>query len=411
MFALEPIDQIVEMDDVIELEPPPVAQTASIGMKQSTIRWLPLEPTSFGALVLSGTWDEPQNELSAWSVRLDKEPASSLMQDAEDEEVETNPRQVGSAPHEGCVLDLAVSEQSNRATLVAYTASGAGGVSCYSVLPDEEGRSVALERRWHGVSPANGAPTLGVAVKGDSVAAVDEDGGVTLARAESGQEKWRVESSEAALYASRWWDPSTLAVAGAVVSLWDVRAPPRVPCATLAPAGASASAAGPALLCMSVDPRPPNRLAAGSAEGAVHVWDVRAGAMGGGAMGGGAMRGGAMRGGATGGMACGVPPKRSFAAHASDVWDVQLGECAHGDVLTCGSDGLLHAWDLGALARSEAEDTPRGHVPLARAHADVPLRHTLVQLELPINSLELSTHGVLAAASDAQVLTFVDYHH
>ena len=58
----------------------------------------------------------------------------------------------------------------------------------------------------------------------------------------------------------------------------------------------------------------------------------------------------------------------------------------HGELLSCSSDGTLVARDSAADAAT-----------------------TLVALEFPINSFDVSpVHGGLAAASDAEVLTFID---
>ena len=63
-------------DTFLEVEPSwsaPLAQTASLGLKQSAVRWLPsaVHPLTGGALAIAGSWDEPgQNELSVWSVSL-----------------------------------------------------------------------------------------------------------------------------------------------------------------------------------------------------------------------------------------------------------------------------------------------------------------------------------------------------
>ena len=87
-----------------------------------------------------------------------------------------------------------------------------------------------------------------------------------------------------------------------------------------------------------------------------------------------------------------APLRTRTGAHGGDVWGVQLGSGPHGEVLSCGADGALVAWSsLGLGGDAQARDK------------------TLVQLTLPINSLELSSeHGLLASASDEQVLTFLD---
>ena len=73
------------------------------------------------------------------------------------------------------------------------------------------------------------------------------------------------------------------------------------------------------------------------------------------------------------------------------MWGVQFAHGAHGQLLSCAADGTLVAWKALEAA---------GGVWDAR---------TLVELSLPVNSLHLDAHqGLLASASDAQVLTFID---
>ena len=73
----------------------------------------------------------------------------------------------------------------------------------------------------------------------------------------------------------------------------------------------------------------------------------------------------------------------------ADVWGVQFCQTAYGELLSCGSDGSVQAW--GGI---ETGLTPAGEV--------------LVQLHMPVNSIHLSDLGTLAAASDAEQLTFID---
>ncbi len=415
MFAFEPIDPALLVSEppptapLVGLDAPPVAQTPSLGRKQSAVRWLPGKPhPEAGALALAGSWDEPENELAAWRVRLDSAPADDALAMDDDAE-ERGPQRVGAAPHDGCVLGLAV------AGTLAFTASGAGGVSCYAIEADEDeavGGEVALRHQWRGGTPQDALATLGVASSGNGaeVAAVGEDGGLVLLTAERGAEKWRTQSREPTLYAVGWWDESTLVVGGTVVSLWDVRARggPR-PSLTLAPtAGAQMHLAAP-LVCVSAEPEVPRRLAAGAADGTLSVWDVRA---------------------------AGLPPSQRFLAHGADVWDVQLGyNLGHnldvcdvqlgGDgggggggepgptLLSCSSDGWLYEWSLDAAPEPPPLDNGRTAAALPAEPLGCtapPARRALVQLPLPINSLELSPHGMLAAASDAQTLTFVKCH-
>ena len=117
----------------------------------------------------------------------------------------------------------------------------------------------------------------------------------------------------------------------------------------------------PQLQCVASHPQKPQIVAAGSSEGAVYVWDVRAAAA----------------------------PLATVRAHAADVWAVQLRESAYGGLLSCSSDG--------AVVVSPVDGAADGARPAP-----------IVQSHLPVNAIDLSPRGWLVAASDAEALTFVD---
>ena len=362
----------------------PLAQTASLGLKQSAVRWLPsaVHPITGGALALAGSWDECKNELSAWSVLLTESDDSAM--DGSAPRAPVAAQSVGAAPHEGCVLGLSVGAMSGK--LVAYTASGAGGVCCYTVHISDGG-DVSLRPQWTdgncAAARAQGLATLGVCYSAEAgVAAAGEDGALSLLEPERGECAWRAQSNEPAIFDVCWWDQHTAVTAGTVLALWDVRAKAAAPQLVLTRAPSAEAHLAAQLLCVSSDPQPPYRLAAGASDGAVCLWDVRAAS----ALASAAATGTAPAAGT------GVAPMRSIAAHAGDVWGVQLGSGPHGQLLSCSSDGTLVAWQLGCDS-VEGEEAGR----------------PLVQLALPVNSLHLSAeHGWLASASDGGVLTFMD---
>ena len=176
--VVEPIDPALLVS-----EPPPTAPlvvevpfcaTPSLGRKQCAVRWVP----QADALAIAGSWDEPENELTAWRVRLDSvatDDARAMDDDAEERGPQTT--RLGSTPHDGCVLGLAVAESGG----LAFTASGAGGVSCYAIADADEsvaGGKVKMDNLWsRRGAPEDRLATLGVACNGDKVAAVGEDGG------------------------------------------------------------------------------------------------------------------------------------------------------------------------------------------------------------------------------------------
>jgi WD40 repeat protein len=260
-----------------------------------------------------------------------------------------------------------------------FTASGSGGVCCFTVSV-AEGGDVALAQRWRSDAPNGGLATLGVSYSADAdrVCAAGEDGVLEILHPENGARAWHVQSGEPALFGACWRDAHTAVSAGTVLALWDIRARASTPQRTLTPRPGAEAHKSSQLLCVSADPQHPHRLAAGTSDGSVHVWDVRGG----------------------GGGAAATPPLCTIrAAHTGDVWCVQLGSGPHGQLLSASSDGRVIGWEL-ELAHG-AQMMEAGEYERAD--------QTLIELALPINSLHLShDHDMLATASDAQVLTFVD---
>lgn len=368
MLALDDDDQFLD----IEIYQPPLAQTASLGLKQSCVRWLPsAHPVSGGALALAGSWDEPSNELSVWSVLLGNDE-DDVMDDGSGGAAQKGgaAQNIGSCMHQGDVLGLSVGTAS-AGRLVAYTASGAGGACCYAVDIGANG-DAAIAPQWadgnRSCAPAGGLATLGVCYSeeaGLGVASVGEDGVLSLLSPERGQCGWRAQSSEPALFDVCWWDRNTCVTAGTALAMWDVRSKASAPSLVLSPSPGAEAHLAAQLLCIGADPNPHSRLAAGASDGVVHLWDVRSAGNG-------------------------SAPMRSVAAHAADVWGIQFGSGQqYGQVLSCASDGLLRAWPIAA-GQELVDSRP------------------LVDHAFPINSLHLSPEGWLASASDAQVLTFLD---
>ena len=89
-------------------------------------------------------------------------------------------------------------------------------------------------------------------------------------------------------------------------------------------------------------------------------------------------------------------------------------------MLSCSSDGTLLAWHIdyaaaaaatAAAASADAQLTSQLSPPAIGNGVDDSGMSSgaLVHLALPVNDLHLSAeHGMLACASDAQVLTFID---
>lgn len=133
---------------------------------------------------------------------------------------------------------------------------------------------------------------------------------------------------------------------------------------------------------MCAHPQRAHLLCAGASDGSLFLWDTRKGVGVGPAQVIPLAHSHSSRGRA----AAGAAGKRLGA----DVWGVQFGQTAYGELLSCGADGSVQAW-------SQVEGphaTPR----------------VLVQLHLPVNALHISEQGYLAAASDAEQLTFIDLH-
>ena len=380
MFSLDDDDLYLNT----EVEAPPVAhQTSSIGLKQSSVRWLPAFAASEDLLAISGSWDEEANELSVWSLKLD-----GATGDAMGDEFTSPILQVGSTPHDGCVLGLSVAGNANGAPPVAYTASGAGGACCFTIDFANDG-GVVLTHQWRAAVPVGGLATLGVSwgAEAGCVAAAGEDGKLAVLHPESGATIWSAQTNEPSLFDTCWWgaqSPHAVFTAGKMLAMWDTRQKAMAPQLTLAPVPEGQVHLGAQLLCISTEPVPSHKVAAGASDGAIHIWDVRSPSL----------------------VGSGRPPQRTIArAHSSDVWGLQLGRGTHGDLLSCGSDGTVQSWQLEP-AMADGDGAPL--LAAEEMPTEMPLR-TLVQLSMPINDLELSGHhGVLASASDAQVLTFID---
>lgn len=387
-------------DDVfLDVEPPvttPLAQTASLGVKQSCVRWLP----TAAPVALAGSWDEEStNELSLWCVQVlgDGEMGADVAMHLDGEPSAPpaiSAQQAAAVSHPGDVLGLSIGGGSGPlggGPLLAFTASGAGGVACYDIqLADvSAGAGGVLTERWRSGSPAGGLATLGVCwgAEAGAVAAVGEDGALTLLSPERGAAAWSAQTSEPALFDVCWWDAHVAVAAGTTLGLWDTRIRGAAAAQlVLSPSPGTQAHLAAQLLTVTADPQPPYSLAAGASDGAVHLWDARAARSAAGGA------GGATRGAGE------MPPLRSVNAHAAEVWSVQIARGAHGHMLTASSDGTLSAWQLGG-----------GEAAAGGDGAGEAVGRTLVQLALPINSLHLSPeHGMLASASDAQVLTFVD---
>ena len=368
----------------------PLAQTPSLGLKQSAVRWLPGAASADGAIAAAGSWDEYENggedQVALWSVRF--EPgAEDAMEAAEAEAV----RIVCSSPHSGCVLGLAVA--ATAAGAAVFTASGAGGAACYSV----EGGGAALSARWsEGTDAHAGVAALGVCWNEHlgRLALVSEDGRLALIEAERAKRSLCVQSDEPSLGAVCWPSAHVAATAASCVLLWDVRQPAPAPSLRLACADGVPAHLAPQLHAVGVHSQRADMFAAGSSGGEVYVWDARA---------------------PTAPVSAPSAATR-IDAHRSDVWEVRFAPSAYGDLLSCSSDGTLQAWTLSALGFDEASRTASREAAARLGFgAEEPLEpasRTLVEFERPVNSFDVSdAHGALAAASDAEVLTFLDLRH
>lgn len=175
-------------------------------------------------------------------------------------------------------------------------------------------------------------------------------------------------SDESSLFSVEWLSPHEIVTAGANVLIWDVRTG-RGPAATLLPKSGIPRHSAPQLLSATAHPQQPHRLAAGATDGSLYLWDRRAAAS----------------------LSHSLAAHTAFTAHEADVWQVRFVRTNHGEILSCSSDGTLTAREAPA-ASAEPMDAS-----------------TLISLEFPINAFDVSpTHGGLAAASDAEVLTFID---
>ena len=165
-FGLD--DDFLAMDD--ETASPPLKQTRSLGRKQCAAHWLPELVDEQGVLA-AGSWDDAENVVALWSVRLAQEAneggEDEAMLDASADEP------LCTVPHEGCVLDLATGCAPGLPPLL-FTGSGAGGVACYAV---RDGRS--LTPHWREGAAAHrhtAVHAVGYDAETRMVAAACEDG-------------------------------------------------------------------------------------------------------------------------------------------------------------------------------------------------------------------------------------------
>jgi WD40 repeat protein len=349
-------------DDELYVEEEPtsrfVTATRSLGRKQSAVRWLP-ECAAGSGVVAAGTWDDPENTLSLWSVQLERDEEE--MDGMDETLLEPTTRMISSVSHPGCVLGLAAGGGRTGDAPVVLTAGGDGALSCFSASALGSGSAeLELRREWS-LAAGGGEALLGVDTSADacSVACVGERANLAIHDTEGGAERARAQSEESCLFSVQWVSPHQLLTAGAHVLLWDVRAKPK-PVVSFIPRFGAAMHAAPQLLSAASHPHQPHRLAAGATDGSIYLWDMRAAA----------------------------PLALGLSAHTGDVWHVGFSGARHGELLSCSSDGTLTARDPAA---------------------DPATVMTLLALEMPINDFDVSAvHGGLAAASDSEVLTFID---
>ena len=187
-----------------------------------------------------------------------------------------------------------------------------------------------------------------------------------------GQRTVELDTREAALLALCWHAPQTVVCAGSCLQSWDLRS--GAPGVRFEAEVGMAVHCAPQLHCVAAHPQRSHLLAAGASDGSIYLWDARR---------------------AGGGPARHLPQahaqfKRAPGARrvGADVLGLQFGQTAYGELMSCGSDGSVQAW-TGIESEAAA---PR----------------VLIQLHMPVNDIHLSEQGTLAAASDAEQLTFID---
>jgi len=366
----------------------PSVQTSSLGSKQFAVRWLPTccQPDPSQPVAVAGTWDEPQNEIALWSVRFSSDfPAKDENMLDVAEESQSVPKQVCCVPHDGCVLDLSVG-RSSAGSPVVFSASGTGCITCFCIEGGVTGaanasiEALTLKQQWAVPTAGKGFAALGVSWSAEEqrLAAVNEDGALVLLDDSRGCRLDVGHSHETSLFGLSWQAPHQLLTAGNSVLIWDIRTK-LAPKLRLEPQPGAAAHLAPQMHCVSVHPAKPNLLTSGSADGDLFLWDMR--------------------------RAEKHTAVARVQAHSSDVWGVHLGETGYGDLLSCSSDGTLQAWRLdNILSLDGGADDPAPFLPPYNEQGS----RVLVQLGLPVNAFDVCDLGALVAASDAQVLTFID---
>ena len=247
---------------------PPTKQTRALGRKQCATHWLP-EPVDERGVLAAGSWDDAENIVALWTVALTRDDGGADVamldepDDAEDEPLAT-------APHEGCVLDMAAGGAPGTPTLL-FTGSGAGGVSCFAV----EG-GCALAPRWRERAEAHRQSAVhGVCFDAEThqLAAASDDGALALLDVHEGRRTRELPTHETALLDVCCQQPKTVVAAGSRLQLYDVRAGGAT--AQLVAAVGTAVHRAPQLLCVAAHPQRTHMLAAGTSDGDVLLWDTR----------------------------------------------------------------------------------------------------------------------------------------
>jgi WD40 repeat protein len=418
MLRLDDDDLELEMEPEPERPASDGALHALPGTKQSVVRWLPGE-TDGHPIVVAGSWDEGVCNLMLWQVGFEAmEQGDAMEQDGVVEQNEgmdpVHSLGVG-AEHKGDVLGLAVTGGVDQPYRL-YTASGAGGVHCFTVGDITGNSPLTLQWSLEELSPL---ATLGVSYADETgkVCAVGDDGMLSWIDGLTGKVTQSVQTGEPALCGVCWVrkDGTPLAATvGSRLSLWDERGKSARPVVEMLPNAETPQHLAAQLQCLAADatvraqPMPylrstelsrplptlssspdtptqrpphscqppshvqvPHQICVGSSEGSVFLWDVR-------------------------------QPKKpplTKQIHDSDVWGVQLTSDELTGVrgaLTCSSDGTLQYFQLGG-----GDTDPSGEV-----------KAKLVALELPINDLHYwvdhkASLGYLVCASDEEKLTFM----
>jgi len=315
-----------------------------VSQKVAVVRWQPSRDTASecGTGLVIGSWDDEKNTVALWT------------------RVGGTLKESGKAEVSGSVTGLV---WDGPETL--YCSNSSGGLTCYKVAGD----GVQYQMAWPALHKPGSGGCTGVAVHGDSVATVGQDGRINLIA--SGQrEPVKVydkadSCSLTALSFSRASELVTANMRGQLKS-WDLRSNSRTPSST------AAHSAG--ITCLSRHPTQAHILVSGGSDGVLAVWDLRKSSH----------------------------PATLLTAHQAPLSEVVFHPSQPDHLFTCSQGGDVCHWNGASIRRSGALESMGDNLntssPWLSSEAvkhKVETHSLVARQPLPVNSIDVVGHSVV----------------